>query len=109
MDTLDLAQQAIDIVDDLRNARLSYYSEYLPLREALDTLVEFKEVTQQLAAGEWVEASRVQEALGFSFNQCLKCFTHSRISEWWSVVGKTPEERAREGQKIVNYFKISSR
>lgn len=26
-----------------------------------------------------------------------------------ALIGKTPEERAREGQKIVNYFKISSR
>lgn len=57
-------------------------------------------------AGEWVESEKVQKFTGMSFAECLHKFDFSRTAEWWSVVGKTKEERQRNGQKISTYFRM---
>lgn len=56
--------------------------------------------------GEWVGCEIVQKALNMSFEQCFSVFDFCRSAEWWSIVGKTEEERSREGQKITTYFRI---
>lgn len=59
--------------------------------------------------GEWCEAEKVQNALGMTFEQCLGVFDFSRSAEWWSMVGKNKEEKGRNGQKIIAYFRIRRR
>lgn len=48
----------------------------------------------------------MQDALGLSFKECFEKFDFLRESEWWSVVGKTKEERQRNGQKISTFFRV---
>lgn len=38
--------------------------------------------------------------------QCFAVFDFCRTAEWWSIAGKTEEERSREGQKITTCFRI---
>ncbi len=64
------------------------------------------EVLESLFSGEWVNSDDVQKALYLDFSSCFKLFEFSRTAEWLSIVGETPEERAREGQKIVTKFRI---
>lgn len=68
------------------------------------TVIEEKIV--RFLLGEWVECEIVEKVLGMTFKQCFAVFEFSRTAEWWSVVGKTEEERKREGQKITTYFRI---
>lgn len=68
-------------------------------------LMELRDVRAFLS-GEWVESEKVQKALGMSFNECFSKFDFSRTAEWWSIVGKTEEERARNGQKITTCFRL---
>lgn len=63
-------------------------------------------VIKCLDNGEWVNTSDVQQALGIDFADGLKRFDFSRTAEWWSVVGKTEEERAYEGQKVTTKFRL---
>ena len=67
---------------------------------------EIIKTTRELLAMEWVESDKVQRALGMSFAECFAMFDFARVAEWWSVVGKTPEERARNGQKVTILFRI---
>lgn len=64
------------------------------------------EPIERLLNGEWVETDEVQKALGITFAEGLRRFEFSRTAEWWSIVGKTEEERARNGQKIETYFRL---
>lgn len=64
------------------------------------------EVLKRLLNGEWIDTKEVQNALGIDFKEGLKRFDFSRTSEWWSIVGKTEEERARKGQKTIICFKL---
>lgn len=57
-------------------------------------------------AGEWCDCEKVQDALGMDFKQCFAVFDFCRTAEWWSIAGKTEEEKKRQGQKIVTCFKI---
>lgn len=66
---------------------------------------DFPETIHKLDNGEWVLASEVQQALGLTFEECIKRFDFSRTAEWWSVVGETKEERSRDGQKVVCKFR----
>lgn len=66
------------------------------------------DVLQRLAAGEWVECSAVQKALNITFAEGLHRFDFCRIVEWWSLAGKTEEERARSGQKVSTYFRLKA-
>lgn len=59
-----------------------------------------------LLKGEWVDCDAVQKALNISFGDGLKIFDFSREVEWWSLIGKTPEERKRNGQKISTFFRV---
>lgn len=63
---------------------------------------------KKLLSGEWVDCNEVEEALGLSFIECFSLFDFSRTAEWWSVVGKTELERARDGQKIVTKFRLKA-
>ena len=75
--------------------------ETLPIVRQLKTK---NEVLLKLLSGERVEAESLVAATGWSFEQCYKRFELSRVAEWWSIVGKTEEERSRNGQKITCYF-----
>lgn len=56
--------------------------------------------------GSWVESEKVQELTGMTFSECFSAFDFSRTAEWWSVVGKTEEERQLNGQKVTNLFRL---
>lgn len=58
-----------------------------------------------LLKGDWVDVNEVIKALGITFKQGVHMFEFSRVGEWWSLVGKTEEERARNGQKITTWFR----
>ena len=64
------------------------------------------ETLKSFVLGEWVESEKVQEFLGLSFSECYRLFDIHRTAEWWSIVGKTDEERNREGQKVTCYFRL---
>lgn len=64
------------------------------------------EAIERLLNGEWVKTDEVQKALGITFEEGFRRFDFSRTAEWWSIVGKTEDERARQGQKITTYFKL---
>jgi hypothetical protein len=86
-------------------ADMEYRNEHYPDGCPCGNTPLWKEVTQSFIDGEWVESNLVQEMLGFTFKECFTLFDFSRTAEWWGIVGKTEEERAREGQKITCYFK----
>ena len=67
------------------------------------------EAVKELLGGKWVDSDRVEDALGLTFNECFGIFDFCREVEWWSVVGETDEERARNGQKVTCYFRVKSR
>jgi len=78
------------------------------LEQALDaqsTAFELDDI-QAFLMGEWVESKKVQELLGMSFENCVTRFDLSRVANWWSIVGKTEEERQRNGQKIETFFRL---
>lgn len=56
--------------------------------------------------GEWEDTELVQRNLGISFTTGLRLFEFSREACWWSICGKTEEERARHGQCIVTKFRL---
>ena len=56
--------------------------------------------------GDWMDSEKVQELTGMTFSECLSAFDFSRTAEWWSIVGKTEEERQRNGQKVTCFFKL---
>lgn len=64
------------------------------------------ETIKALVSGAWVECEKLQRALGMSFTECFSIFDFYREAEWWSVVGTTEEERAREGQKVTTFFRV---
>ena len=66
------------------------------------------ETLKRLLDGEWVETEAVEKALGISFVDGLRRFDFSRTAEWWSIAGKTDEERARNGQKITTCFRLKT-
>ncbi|AVM69741.1 hypothetical protein C3V36_11120 [Lachnospiraceae bacterium oral taxon 500] len=65
-----------------------------------------KETLKEFFAGNWVDSDRLQLATGLSFIECYSMFDFSRDAVWWSVAGKTEEERAREGQCITTKFRL---
>lgn len=65
-----------------------------------------KEILTELFKGNWVDTKDVMEVLGLSFNECFAIFDFSRTAGWWSIVGETEEERAREGQKVTTKFRL---
>lgn len=75
--------------------------------DAVEVLAAENQATiKELLSGDWVESKRVETALGMTFKECFSLFEFSRTVEWWSFVGETSEERARNGQKITCYFKL---
>lgn len=65
-----------------------------------------KRVIKDLLAGKWVESKLVQKAFNMSFKECYSMFDFSRTADWWSVIGKTEEERKLNGQKVETFFRI---
>lgn len=68
--------------------------------------MSFEEVLSRLSSGEWVETGLVCDALGITFSEGFRRFDFCRTAEWWSLVGRTEEERSRHGQKITTYFRL---
>ena len=73
-----------------------------------DWLIELRDIKNFLS-GEWVESEKVENLLGMSFDECLRLFDFTRIANWWCFVGKTDEERKRNGQKIDTFFRLKKR
>ena len=69
-------------------------------------LATLREAKAAFLSGDWVESEKVQELTGMTFFECFSAFDFSRTAEWWSVVGKTEEERQLSGQKITNLFRL---
>ena len=69
-------------------------------------LATLREAKAAFLSGDWVESKKVQELTGMTFSECFSAFDFSRTAEWWSVVGKTEEERQLNGQKITNLFRL---
>lgn len=98
-------EDVIDLINGL---------DSLPWEEETEELVnglsvyetENADTVKELLEGKWVDSIKVQEALGMSFTECFFMFEFSRTSEWWSVAGKTEEERARNGQKVTTCFRV---
>lgn len=67
---------------------------------------EDKKVFEKFMTGEWVDSEAIQKALGLTFAECFRMFDFARTAVWWSIAGKTAEERARNGQKIVTQFRL---
>lgn len=62
-------------------------------------------VLSRFEAGEWVDADLLLPELGLSFADAMFRFEFRRDAVWWSICGRTPEERARHGQKVTCYFR----
>ena len=62
----------------------------------------------ELLSGAWVDSDKVQAVFGLDFTECLSLLDFSRTAGWWSIAGKTVEERAREGQKIETRFRLKN-
>lgn len=69
-------------------------------------LATLREAKAAFLSGDWVESEKVQELTGMTFSECFSAFDFSRTAEWWSIVGKTEEERQLNGQKITNLFRL---
>lgn len=69
-------------------------------------LATLREAKAAFLSGDWVESEKVQELTGMTFSECFSDFDFSRTAEWWSIVGKTEEERQLNGQKITNLFRL---
>lgn len=69
-------------------------------------LATLREAKAAFLSGDWVESEKVQELTGMTFSECFSAFDFSRTAEWWSIVGKTKEERQLNGQKITNLFRL---
>lgn len=82
--------------------------EYLKFVIAIkyrNSIYSYKDVMEFLR-GNWVDSEKVQGFLKMSFDDCYRTFDFSRTAEWWSIVGKTEEERSWQGQKIVCRFRL---
>lgn len=76
--------------------------------DAIKIAEENDSARKRLLDGEWVLTEEVQTALGITFAEGIRRFDFSRTAEWWTVVGRTDEERKREGQKITTYFRLKA-
>lgn len=74
--------------------------------EIHDESIDVRITKDAFLRGEWVDSVIIQEITGMTFSECYSAFDVSRTAEWWSIVGKTEEERNRNGQKIVVQFKL---
>lgn len=93
-------------ISDREQCSIEQHAEIHQYRDELKNLQAKYEVLLRLLNGERVESETLMDATGWSFEQCCDCFELNRTAEWWSVIGKTDEERMRNGQKIICYFRI---
>jgi len=56
--------------------------------------------------GEWCDTQAVCDRLNIPFEIAITMFDFSSTVEWWSMIGKTDEERKRNGQKVTTQFRI---
>lgn len=71
-----------------------------------DRKAELRVAKDAFLRNEWVDSEKVQEMTGMTFSECFSAFDFSRTAEWWSIIGKTEEERQRNGQCIVTKFRL---
>lgn len=89
-------------------------ADYIPTidPETLPIVIDLNrkiDIMKRLLEGEKVLSNDVEYATGWDFSKCCAYLKIYRTAEWWSIVGKTPEERARNGQKIEVYFRINNK
>lgn len=102
-----------DILDEAeRDIKIAIFMGNNPdriemIRSTAESVIneKFNSTNCKLDNGEWVSASEVQQTLGLTFEECMKQFDFSRTAEWWPIVGKTEEEKSRNGQKITCKFR----
>lgn len=93
----------------VRRAHITEHNHFMYLISKQPTVYDLEEnraTLLDLLAGKWVDTEAVQKALGMSFSECFSLFDFSREASWWSIVGKTEEERARNGQCVITKFRI---
>ena len=109
---LDVARKALETVIEFENQGVTFETvmntqcDLAGAEGEIDKLNFKVYVMTRLLNGEWVETEDVCEALELSFTEAFKLFDFSRTAEWWSIVGKTEEERSRNGQCIKTEFRI---
>lgn len=69
-------------------------------------LVPISSVAERLTNHEWIKDEDLQNVTGLGFCELNRYFDLDRRAEWWSIVGKTEEERRREGQRITCRFRM---
>lgn len=80
----------------------------IQILQKYEELDKDNKVLKRLLNGEWVDTDEVEKALGITFADGYKRFDFSRTADWWSIIGTTNEERAREGQKITTRFRLKN-
>ena len=86
------------VINDLQNKREINKSKNTWTKEQKKSMRQFNK-------GEWVDTDIVCGALGIDFSTGYDRFELSRMASWWSMCGKTPEERMRNGQRIETKFR----
>lgn len=71
-----------------------------------DTCPSRDVILTALCDGFWVPTEYVEFALNLTTHQCMRIFDFARTAEWWSICGKTPEERRLNGQCITTYYGV---
>jgi len=109
---LDVARKALETVIEFETQGITLESvmdtqcDLAGAENEIDKLNFKVNVMKRLLNGEWVETEDVCEALEMTFTEAFKLFDFNRTAEWWSIVGKTDEERNRDGQCIKTEFRI---
>lgn len=113
-------EQLLNAYEDLekeftkRNQKLNNMKDANEMKDLLieqlegqnDRLIFERDALIDFIRGNWVDTKLIQNLLNIDFSEGMKKFAFSRNAEWWSIVGKTEEERSRNGQKITTQFKL---
>lgn len=110
-------EMTVEDLRELAGKAVEYQSVCNQLKETRAVIAKFeaqrteekKAALQEFLTGNWVDSKTVQEVLGLTFEECFRLFDFSRTSTWWSIAGKTEEERKREGQKVVCQFRLKEK
>lgn len=76
------------------------------LEEQNERLIHERDTLVNFIKGQWIDAKLIQKLLQIDFSEGTSKFAFSRNAEWWSIAGKTEEEKSRNGQKITTQFKL---
>lgn len=99
-----LAEKEIHIVE--LEDKDWYEGTIKQLEEQNERLINERDTLVNFINGQWIDAKLIQKLLQIDFSEGTSKFAFSRNAEWWSIVGKTEEERSRNGQKITTVFKL---